>query len=75
VFGGFKTRLVRASLLATSQVLGFEQTEKRLVLHGLPATQPDAIAGITVLKLEFDTSPQQVLGIGYVELENFKFSW
>jgi alpha-L-fucosidase len=73
--GGLKTRLLKASLLATGQMLPFEQTENRLVIRGLPATQPDSIAGTTLLKLEFDAPPQQVLGIGYVVLENFKFSW
>jgi alpha-L-fucosidase len=73
--GGLKTRLLKASLLATGQTLPFEQTENRLVLRDLPATQPDSIAGVTLLKLEFDAPPQQVLGIGYVVLENFKFSW
>jgi len=73
--GGLKTRLIKASLLATGQPLRFEQTENRLVLKSLPVTQPDPIAGITLFKLEFEAPPQQELGIGYVVLENFKFSW
>jgi len=75
VIGGLKTILVKASLLATGQPLSFEQTGNRLIIRGLPVSQPDAIAGITLLKLEFDAPPQQVLGIGYVVLENFNFSW
>jgi alpha-L-fucosidase len=73
--GGLKTRLVKASLVATGQALAFEQGENRLVVRGLPASQPDAIAGISLLKLVFDAPPQQELGLGYVVLENFKFSW
>jgi alpha-L-fucosidase len=74
-FGGFKTRLMKASLLTTDQAITFEQTENRLVLRGLPATQPDKIAGVTLLKLEFDAPPQQTLGNGYIVLENYLFSW
>ena len=73
--GGMKTRLLEASLLATGQPLAFEQTKNRLVIRGLPAAQPDAIAGTTLLKLEFDAPPQQELGIGCVVLEDFRFSW
>ena len=73
--GGLKTRLLEASLLATGQPLAFEQTENRLVIRGLPAAQPDAMAGTTVLKQEFDAPPQQELGIGCVVLEDFRFSW
>jgi len=72
---GLKTRLLKASLLATGQPLAFEQTENRLVIRDLPAAQPDAIAGTTLLKLEFDAPPQQELGIGCVVLKDFRFSW
>jgi alpha-L-fucosidase len=73
--GGLETRLVKASLLATGQPLSFEQTENRLVLHGLPVLQPDRIAGITLIKLEFDAPPNQELGTGYVVLKDLQFSW
>jgi alpha-L-fucosidase len=67
--GGLRTPVVKASLLATGQPVAFEQTENRLVLKGLPATQPDALAGTTIIKLEFSAPPQQVLGHGYVVLD------
>ncbi len=67
--GGLRTRLARASLLATGRPLAFGQTADRLVLKGLPASQPDAIAGTTLIKLEFNEPPRQALGAGYVVLE------
>jgi alpha-L-fucosidase len=63
--GGLRTPLLKASLLATGQPLTFTQTENRLVLRGLPVRQPDDIAGTALIKLEFSTPPQQVLGHGY----------
>ena len=67
--GGLRTPVVKASLLATGQPVRFEQTENRLVLKGLPPAQPDGIAGTTIIKLECEGAPRQVLGTGYVVLE------
>jgi alpha-L-fucosidase len=67
--GGLKERVKQATLLATGQALACEQTENRLLIKGLPAVQPDAIAGISIIKLEFDAPPRQVLGAGYVVLD------
>jgi alpha-L-fucosidase len=67
--GGLRVPVIKASLLATGQPLAVEQNDNRLVLRGLPAAQPDAIAGTTLIKLEFDAPPQQVLGHGYVALD------
>jgi len=67
--GGLKVPVLKASLLATGQPLSIEQTDNRLVLRGLPATQPDAIAGTTLIKLECGAPPQQKLGHGYVWLD------
>ncbi len=69
VIGGLRSKVVKASLLTSGAPLAFEQTENRLVLTGLPAAQPDAIAGVTILKLECDSAPRQALGTGYVVLE------
>jgi alpha-L-fucosidase len=66
--GGLQTRVQRASLLATGQQIPFEQTSNRLVLRGLPEANPDQIAGISVIKLECEGRPCQVLGAGYVVL-------
>lgn len=69
VIGGLRTQVVRASLLASGQPLTCEQSENRLVLKGLPATQPDPIACTAIIKLECSAPPKQVLGAGYVVLE------
>lgn len=66
--GGLQTRVVRASLLATGQEIAFEQTENRLVLRGLPKENPDDAAGVTVIALECDGPPRQLLGAGCVTL-------
>jgi alpha-L-fucosidase len=67
--GGLRVKVERASLLATGQSLGVEQSDNRLVLRGLPASQPDPIAGTAIIKLECSGPPKQVLGAGYVVLE------
>jgi alpha-L-fucosidase len=67
--GGLRTKVVKASILATGQNMAFEQSENRLVMTGLPAENPDKIAGVTVIKLECDGPPRQVLGAGCVVLE------
>ncbi len=66
--GGLLTKVVRASLLATGEPVEFEQTGNRLLLKGLPATSPDKIAGVAVIKLGFNEPPLQKLGTGYVVL-------
>ena len=67
--GGLKTKVRRASLLATGQPLAFEQSGERLVIKNLPATSPDPIAGVAVVKLECQSRPRQVLGMGCVVLK------
>jgi hypothetical protein len=67
--GGLRVKVLQASILATGESVSFEQTENRLVLKGLPATNPDEIAGVTVIALECDGPPRQVLGAGCVVLE------
>jgi alpha-L-fucosidase len=69
VIGGLQCKVEHASLLATGAAVAFEQTENRLILKGLPWQEPDEIAGVTVLKLECDGPPKQVLGAGCVLLE------
>jgi alpha-L-fucosidase len=66
--GGLEVKVLKASYLATGEPIAFEQTENRLILKGLPEKNPDAIAGVCVLKLECDAPPRQVLGAGYVVL-------
>ncbi len=69
VIGGLRTKLVKASFLADGTPITFEQTEERLILKNLPHFAPDRIAGVTVIKLEFDSPPVQKLGAGCVLLD------
>ncbi len=69
VIGGLRTKLVKASFLADGTPITFEQTEERLILKNLPHFDPDRIAGVTVIKLEFDSPPVQKLGAGCVLLD------
>jgi alpha-L-fucosidase len=66
--GGFKTRLRKASVLATGKPVSFWQKGNRLVLTGLPKACPDKIAGVAVIKMEFAAAPKQELGAGCVLL-------
>jgi len=68
VIGGLQTPVKRASFLATGEEIAFQQSENRLILQGLPAKNPDSIAGVCVIKLECAAPPRQVLGTGYVTL-------
>jgi len=67
--GGLRTKLLRASFLADGTPITFEQSEERLVLRNLPHFDPDPIAGVTVIKLDFDGPPVQRLGAGCVLLD------
>jgi alpha-L-fucosidase len=66
--GGLKSKLLKASILATGQPVEFEQQPDRVLFRGLPETQPDEFAGTSILKLEFAEPPRQVLGAGCVVL-------
>ncbi len=66
--GGLKSRLLKASILASGQPVEFEQQPDRVLFRGLPETQPDEFAGTSILKLEFAEPPRQVLGAGCVVL-------
>lgn len=67
--GGLRTKLLKASYLVSGKTIAFEQSADRLILKGLPEKNPDEIAGVCVLKLEFESAPRQVLGAGCVVLE------
>jgi len=66
--GGLLTKLKKASFLITGEPIDFEQTENRLVLKGLLESNPDEIASVCILKMEFESEPRQALGAGYVIL-------
>ncbi len=59
--GGLKTKVERASFLATGKEIAFNQEPDRLILAGMPGTSPDDIVGVTVIKLEFEEPPAQKL--------------
>lgn len=58
VLGGFSTPVKQVTLLTTGAQVAFEQQGHRIALKGLPATSPDATAGIAVLKVEFEGPPE-----------------
>jgi len=64
--GGVKSKVAKASLLHNGAQVKFEQTSDRLVLKGLPKTNPDKTTAIAVIKVEFKSTPKQVLGAGCV---------
>lgn len=66
VLGGLKSKLKRATLLASGKEVAFEQSRDQLIFKGLPKASPDKFAEVTVLKLEFASTPRQVLGMGHV---------
>jgi len=68
VIGGLKSKLKKASFLATGRPIRFRQDPNRLILHCLPKTNPDKMAGVSVIKLEFASRPQQKLGFGCIVL-------
>ncbi|MFB3881364.1 MAG: alpha-L-fucosidase [Armatimonadota bacterium] len=66
--GGLRGKLKKAALLPDGEPLAFTQTKDRLVIRGLPKACPDRIASVAVIRMEFATVPEQVLGAGYVVL-------
>ena len=66
--GGLLTRVRKITYLDSGNVVSFRQTERQLIVEGLPAKCPEKIAGYPVLKVEFTGKPRQVLGSGYVTL-------
>jgi alpha-L-fucosidase len=66
--GGYRTKLKKASYLATGETIDFEQTTGRIILKNLPAEVPDKTAGITMLKLEFDEPPKQIFATYFPQL-------
>jgi len=62
VIGGFQTKVKRIFCLTTGSQINFQQEKDRLILTGLPSSNPDKLAGITVFCLEFNQEPLQKLG-------------
>ncbi|MCH8514505.1 MAG: alpha-L-fucosidase, partial [Kiritimatiellae bacterium] len=57
ILGGFKTKLVDASLVKDGSPVAFEQQGHRIWLKTLPAKSPDTHLGIAVFELEFEADP------------------
>ena len=57
-FGGYMDAPVKISYLATGEEIKFTHDGHRIILRGLPTEVPDKIAGVTVLKMEFDAPPR-----------------
>ena len=60
--GGFRGKVKRVTILASGRELPFEQTFMRLVIKGLPPTNPDKLADTCVLKIECASKPRQENG-------------
>jgi len=60
--GGFKTKLASAKFLVSGDAVAFEQDETRIKLKNLPKECPDAVAGVTVIVLEFEAEPEHLRG-------------
>jgi alpha-L-fucosidase len=56
--GGFMSPVRSVRLLKDGSPIAFEQRGHRILLKNLPALSPDSHAGVTVLALEFDGSPE-----------------
>jgi alpha-L-fucosidase len=64
--GGLQNKVLSARLMNGPKVK-FTQVNDRIVLRGLPAEAPDPLA--TVIELECDGEPRQVLGAGHVLID------
>lgn len=56
--GGFMTPLKSVRMVKDKTSIDFEQKGHRIILKNLPKSSPDKIAGIAVLELEFEETPE-----------------
>jgi len=54
IVGGFTSKVKSIRIVSTGVPVEFEQIEYRIIIKNLPKETPDAIAGVTVLAVEFD---------------------
>jgi len=73
--GGVETPVESIELLADGRRLAFVQTDRRLLISGLPDQNPDPVAGCPVLKIIFCETPKQVLSGGMILLPEEQASW
>ena len=67
--GGWMEAPKSVSLMDGTPV-AFEHRGHRILLSGLPAEAPDKIAGITVIRLEYDHTPAFLFGSYYPQLHH-----
>jgi alpha-L-fucosidase len=60
IAGGVTTKLKTAKILATGESLKFTQEKYRIIFKDMPKEPQDKIAGVAVIALEFDKSPETV---------------
>ena len=65
--GGFQTAPKKITLLDGTP-LDFEYKGQRIILKNLPLESPDKAAGITVIKIEFDSKPEYRFASYYPQL-------
>lgn len=58
IIGGYMDAPKKISFLVSGEEIDFSVDGHRIYLHNLPAEVPDKIAGVTVLKMEFDAPPR-----------------
>lgn len=59
--GGLRTKVRAVRFLHNGRPVSFRQDANRLVFHGLPQANPEPIAGVPVLKIQFASPPHQDL--------------
>jgi alpha-L-fucosidase len=56
--GGFKTRLKSARFHLGGKKVDFKQEGSRIILKNMPRSSPDKIAGVTLIELDFASTPK-----------------
>jgi len=67
--GGYLKAPKAVRLLKDGTPLEFEHRGQRILLKNLPKTIPDKQAGVTVIELEFDETPQYLFASYYPQLQ------
>ncbi|MDR3333280.1 MAG: alpha-L-fucosidase [Treponema sp.] len=60
VVGGYTTKLKSAKILATGENIAFTQEKYRITLKDMPKEPQDKIAGVAVIVLEFESTPETI---------------
>jgi hypothetical protein len=68
ILGGYKSTPKKISLLESGREIEFYRDGDSLHLTGLPATPPDKILGVSVIKAEFDQPAEHCYASLYPQL-------